>query len=723
MSVESLEAVSEMPTAEMLTTEMLIAEPPTGEISIHENSTSVDAIAEIAVAEIPAVENTAAEAEPAAPETAIADVPVPEVSVPEASASEIVAPKPAEFSFRDLPIAEPLLAALDAEGYTVPTPIQARTIPLLLEGRDVLGQAQTGTGKTAAFAVPLLQRIDLATRAPQVLVLTPTRELAIQVAKAFTRYAAGLKGLRVSAVYGGQDIMLQFRQLDRGVHVIVGTPGRIMDHMRRGSIKLDALRTLVLDEADEMLRMGFAEDVEWVLTQAPATRQTALFSATLPAPIRRIAQKHLTNPAEITIAQKTATADTVRQRFVIAAGHHKQEALARILEAEPVDGVIVFVKTKLSGEPLSEFLSSRGHRTAVLNGDVAQKQRERIVELFRGGKLDVLVATDVAARGLDVQRISHVFNYDLPFDSEAYVHRIGRTGRAGRSGEAILFVHPRERRLLKRLEQATRQPIEPMDVPSNRTINKQRVARFHEKIATALADPQLSKFASVIEQFQREHETPLEEIAAALAMLAQGDVPLLLSDDKKQPPRTEVRPAFVSSNAGSREFNSRDSFSRDSSSREGGPRERAPRDFTPRGRQAEGLEPFRIEIGHLHQVKPGNIVGAIAAEAGLDSSQIGRIDIFHEYSVVDLPEGMPREIFRMLKKVCIFGQPLNITRLADNNGPAMSDTAKNDAPRPARPFQKKPLEKLRVTKPEFQKRPTFKNRPGKAERKKTVAKA
>ena len=726
MSVESLEALSEMPT-----TEMLIPEMSTGEISIRENSTSIDPTAEIAGLEMPAVATVDAELEPAASEVAPSIATPPDASAPAAPAPVATSEdaEPAEFTFRDLPIAEPLLAALDAEGYTVPTPIQARTIPLLLEGRDVLGQAQTGTGKTAAFAVPLLQRIDLATRAPQVLVLTPTRELAIQVAKAFTRYAAGLKGLRVSAVYGGQDIMLQFRQLDRGVHVIVGTPGRIMDHMRRGSIKLDALQTLVLDEADEMLRMGFAEDVEWVLTQAPATRQTALFSATLPAPIRRIAQKHLTNPAEITIAQKTATADTVRQRFVIAAGHHKQEALARILEAEPVDGVIVFVKTKLSGEPLSEFLSSRGHRTAVLNGDVAQKQRERIVELFRSGKLDVLVATDVAARGLDVQRISHVFNYDLPFDSEAYVHRIGRTGRAGRSGEAILFVHPRERRLLKRLEQATRQPIEPMDIPSNRTINKQRVARFHERIAAALADPQLSKFASVIEQFQREHETPLEEIAAALAMLAQGDVPLLLNDDKKQPPRAESRPTFDSSNASPREFSSRDTFSRDdssrdSSSRDGGPRDKAPRDFTPRGRQAEGLEPFRIEIGHLHQVKPGNIVGAIAAEAGLESSQIGRIDIFHEYSVVDLPEGMPREIFRMLKKVCIFGQPLNITRLADTNGPAMSDAAPTEAPAPAkRPFQKKPFGKPRVTKPEFQKRPTFKNRPGKAERKKTVAKA
>ena len=291
--------------------------------------------------------------------------------------------------------------------------------------------------------MPLLQRIDLDNKQTQVLVLTPTRELAIQVATAFERYGSGLNGLRVASIYGGQDYQVQFRQLDRGVHVIVGTPGRVMDHMRRGSLKLEALQGLVLDEADEMLRMGFAEDVEWVLSQSPASRQMALFSATMPSAIRRIAKKHMTNPAEVTIQQQSATADTVRQRFVIAAPHQKQGALGRILEAEPIDAVLVFVKTKITSEPLAEFLSARGHRTAVLHGDVAQKQRERIVEKLRAGKIDVLVATDVAARGLDVQRISHVINYDLPFDSEAYVHRIGRTGRAGRSGEAILFVHPR----------------------------------------------------------------------------------------------------------------------------------------------------------------------------------------------------------------------------------------------------------------------------------------
>ena len=368
----------------------------------------------------------------------------------------------AENGFRSLGLSDALIAAVESSGYTIPTPIQAQTIPLLLAGRDVLGQAQTGTGKTAAFALPLLQRIDLVKKQTQVLVLTPTRELAIQVAEAFEKYAGSLRGLRVVPIYGGQDYQVQFRQLHRGVHVVVGTPGRVMDHMRRGSLNLDELQCLVLDEADEMLRMGFADDVEWVLTQAPAKRQMALFSATLPRPIRQIAQKHLKNPAEITIAQRTATADTVNQRYIVAAPHQKQAALARVLEAESTDGVLVFVKTRATTEPLAEYLAQAGLKTAALNGDIAQKQREKIVDSLRSGKIDIVVATDVAARGLDVQRISHVINYDLPFDSEAYVHRIGRTGRAGRSGEAILFVHPRERSLLKRLEQATRQPIEPM---------------------------------------------------------------------------------------------------------------------------------------------------------------------------------------------------------------------------------------------------------------------
>ena len=431
--------------------------------------------------------------------------------------------------FGDLGLEPHLVAAISKSGYVQPTPIQAQAIPILLAGRDFLGQAQTGSGKTAAFALPLLQRLDVKSDLTQVLVLTPTRELAIQVADAFDRYASDLKGFRSAAIYGGQDYMVQFRKLDHGAHVVVGTPGRIMDHMRRGSLKLTGLQCLVLDEADEMLRMGFAEDVQWVLSELPEKRQIALFSATMPQPIREIAQNYLCNPEEVTIGQRMATADTVHQRYVVASPIHKENVLARILEAEPIDGVIVFVKMKTTTEPLAEFLNHVGHRAAALNGDMPQKQRERIVDNLRSGKLNVLVATDVAARGLDVQRVSHVINYDMPFDSEAYIHRIGRTGRAGRSGQAILFLGPRDRAKLKRIEQATRQTIEPMQFPSNRVINKARVKKFHERISAGLAHSELDTFLSVVEQYRRDFpDVPAERIAAALAAISNGTKPLLL---------------------------------------------------------------------------------------------------------------------------------------------------------------------------------------------------
>jgi ATP-dependent RNA helicase DeaD len=579
-----------------------------------------------------------------------------ELSQPELAGESLAAEVIAEESipvnaFRSLGLNDALVRAVTGAGYDTPTPIQAETIPLILEGRDVLGQAQTGTGKTAAFALPLLQGIDLSVRRPQVLVLTPTRELAIQVAEAFEKYASETRGLRVVPIYGGQDYHVQFKALDRGVHVVVGTPGRVMDHMRRGSLKLEGLKTLVLDEADEMLRMGFAEDVEWVLTQLPAERQIALFSATLPEPIRKIAQRHLRNPAEITIRQKTATADTIHQRFIIASPHQKEAALARILEAEPIDGVIIFVRTRSTTEPLAEFLGKQGHRAAALNGDVAQKQREKIVDNLRSGKIDILVATDVAARGLDVQRVSHVINYDLPFDSEAYVHRIGRTGRAGRSGEAILFVHPRDRRMLKNLERATRQVIEPMELPSNRTINKRRVARFQERITAALTHPEFEAFSSVVEQYRREKEIPVEQIAAALAILAHGDKPLLMKDVLKS---TE----FSDGHGGPRQGRGR--------------QEDRKTDFRP-ARPAdapgptEGMETFRVEVGHANQVKPGNLVGAITNEIGITGASIGRIEIFENHTMIDLPVGMPPAIFHTLKKVRVVGRKLNISRPGEGN--------------------------------------------------------
>jgi len=470
-----------------------------------------------------------------------------------------------------------------------------------------------------------------------------------------------MKGLRVMPIYGGQDYTIQFRQLERGVHVIVATPGRVMDHMRRGTLNLDDLRGLVLDEADEMLRMGFAEDVEWVLSQSPKTRQIALFSATMPAPIRKIAKTYLVDPATVMIQQRVATADTVRQRYVISPPHQKQMALGRILEGEPTDGVLVFVKMKSTTEPLAEYLAAAGHKTSALNGDIPQKRREKTIEQMREGKIDVIVATDVAARGLDVQRISHVINYDLPHDSESYVHRIGRTGRAGRSGEAILFVHPREERLLKRLERETGQPIEKMDLPSNRAINKQRVARFHERITEALSHAELETFEAIVDHYRRENEVPLEQIAAALAVLANGEQPLLANDTLK--PAT-----FGNDKQGGGKGKYAD--------RERSTFKSAPRQPRRSDGSEQGMQTYRIEVGSSHDVKPGNIVGAIANEADMDSSSIGRIQIFERYSTVDLPEDLPAATVQTLQGVSIAGQQLRLSRLSGS-------PQRGSSPRPA----------------------------------------
>jgi len=560
-----------------------------------------------------------------------------------------------ETLFTEMALSDTMQAALAASGYVTATPIQARTIPLLLEGRDVLGQAQTGTGKTAAFAIPLIERLNVADRATQVLILCPTRELAIQVAEACEKYAGGLcsnnkGGVRVVPIYGGSDYTAQFRALDRGAQIVVGTPGRVMDHIRRGSLKLDGLQALVLDEADEMLRMGFAEDVEWILTQSPAERQIALFSATMPDTIRRIANKHLRNPAQVTIKQKTATADTVRQRFLVVGPQQKQAALARVLEAEPIDGVIIFVKTKTMAPLLADFLAGHGYRAAALSSDIAQGLRERIIENLRAGKIDIIIATDVASRGLDVQRISHVINYDLPFDSESYVHRIGRTGRAGRTGETILFLNPREQRQLQRIESATRQRIEPMTIPTKRDVNKMRVSKFHERMTAAMNCPEFAEFTSLVTQYQRENpETTPQEIAAALAFMAAGEKTMLLKDDLQET-NFESRQSRFGKERGN-------DFSAGRGSREAG-FERGPK----RPSRDVPMETFRIELGHQHGVQPGNIVGAIANESGLDSSNIGRIVINDDHSTVDLLVGMPPEIFQSLKKVTVLGRPLQISR-------------------------------------------------------------
>ncbi len=572
-------------------------------------------------------------------------------------------------AFDQLALHNDVFKVLDEVGYETPSPIQAQTIPLMLEGKDLVGQAQTGTGKTAAFALPILSNLDLKQKQPQVLVLAPTRELAIQVAEAFQKYATHLKGFHVLPVYGGQDYRTQIRALERGVHIVVGTPGRVMDHMRKGKLSLEKLTTLVLDEADEMLRMGFIDDVEWVLEQSPDDRQIALFSATMPQQIRRIANRHLNKPAEVTIKLKTTTAETIRQRFWPVGGVHKLDALTRILEAESFDAMLVFVRTKTATIELAEKLEARGFASAALNGDIQQKQRERTVENLKKGKLDILVATDVAARGLDVERISHVINYDIPYDTEAYVHRIGRTGRAGREGDAILFVAPRERRMLQAIEKATHQKIEMMELPSTDLINNRRIERFKQRITDTLVDKDLNLFSEMIVNYQQEQNTPLVEIAAALAKLLQGDAPFLLQN----------KPARKADKSWQREDRSDDRKPRRERS-ESRDRDRAPE---------EGMQRFRIEVGHDHKVKPGNVVGAIANEADIDSKYIGRINIFDDHSLVDLPEGMPKELLKALKKTRVMGQALNISPLGKERS--------RSAPKDEKPRKEKP-QKTRVKK-------------------------
>ncbi|HEX5649307.1 MAG TPA: DEAD/DEAH box helicase [Steroidobacteraceae bacterium] len=536
-------------------------------------------------------------------------------------------------SFDELGLSASVLEAVKTVGYEAPSPIQAATIPVLLAGHDMLGQAQTGTGKTAAFALPLLSRIKVRGDTPQVIVLVPTRELAIQVAEAFGKYAAAIKGFHVLPIYGGQSYAPQLQSLKRGAHVVVGTPGRVMDHIKRGTLQLGGVTCLVLDEADEMLQMGFVDDIEWILEQTPAGRQVALFSATIPSPIRRIAQKHLREPVEVTIASRTSTAANIRQRYWIVSGVHKLDALTRILEAESFDGMLVFTRTKQSTVELAERLEARGFAVAPLNGDMQQKERERTVARFKGGQLDILVATDVAARGLDVERISHVVNYDVPYDTESYVHRIGRTGRAGRNGEAILFITPRERNMLRYIERATRSPLEPMDLPTIADVNEQRVARFRQRIVEAIAAGQAEPFRSLIEEFEREHDVPALDIAAALASLMQGGSPLLLEEKGARAATSPERPG------------------------------RDVRPFEPEreGRLAEeDTETYRIEVGYVHGVKPGNIVGAIANVAGLEGRQIGHVDIREDHTFVGLPMGLPQELRAELAKTRVAGQMLRI---------------------------------------------------------------
>ena len=563
-------------------------------------------------------------------------------------------------TFADLALSKSVLNAITRIGYEQPSPIQAAAIPHLLEGRDILGTAQTGTGKTAAFALPALSNIDLKVEAPQVLVLAPTRELAIQVAEAFQNYASDMRGFHVLPIYGGSSMSGQLRQLQRGVHVVVGTPGRVMDHLRRGTLKLDKLKTVVLDEADEMLHMGFIDDVTWILDHTPKQRQVALFSATMPAVIRKVANTYLNNPEEIKIEAKTATVDSVTQRYWKAVGTSKLDAMTRILEAEDFDGVIVFVRTKTLTVELADKLEARGHRASPINGDMSQQLRERTIEHLKSNKIDIVVATDVAARGIDVARVSHVINYDIPYDTEAYVHRIGRTGRAGRAGNAILFVAPRERNMLRSIEKATRQVITPMDLPSREQVKERRIDQFKASIDKALEQSDLSIYSDLVEEFVKEREVAPEKVAAALAFMAQQDRPLTMPENSK-PERRDSRDTTAG-------FNDEERPRR---------KERKQEEFSG---EAIAMERFRIEVGHEHQVKPGDIVGAIANEADLSSAYIGRISLFDDHSTVDLPAGMPAEMLQLLKKVRVRSQPLNI----QSQGAADDFTPGAKTPRPKR---------------------------------------
>ena len=547
-------------------------------------------------------------------------------------------------SFKSLGLSSNIIKVLDEVGYETPTAIQEQCITHLLDGQDIIGQAQTGTGKTAAFSLPLLDKIDLNNNQVQLLVLTPTRELAIQVAEAIQTYARHLKGFHVLPIYGGQSYDVQLRPLKRGVHAVVGTPGRVMDHLKRGTLKLNNLQALVLDEADEMLRMGFIDDVKWVMEKLPEQRQIALFSASMPNVIKRVAETFLKNPKIVQIKTKTATAPTISQRYWLVSGVNKLDALTRILEVESFDALIIFVRTKTATIDLAEKLSARGFAAEAINGDIAQNQRERIINQYKQGKIDILIATDVAARGLDVERISHVVNYDIPQDPESYVHRIGRTGRAGRAGQAILFVAPRERRMLKTIERITRQPIDPMQLPSAKIINKQRVNNFKQRIADTLSNQNLAVFEELLLEFQKDNEVDTFKVAAALALMAQGTEPLLV-DEK----------AFKQAEFGA------SSGKKITVDIEASPLKDNPQ--VPMRR-------YRIALGNRDRIKPGNILGAIANEAEISSQYIGAIQIFQDFTTVDLPDEMPKETLEVLRNVRVFDKKLNIEELTEKNNTA-----------------------------------------------------
>ena len=629
--------------------------------------------------------------------------------------------------FDQLSLSAPLLQALEALGYETPSPIQAECIPHLLAGQDLLGEAQTGTGKTAAFALPVLQLIDVNDKRPQALVLTPTRELAIQVAEAFQSYARNLPGFHVLPVYGGQSMVVQLRALSRGPHVIVGTPGRIMDHLERKSLSLAGLRTMVLDEADEMLRMGFIDDVEWILEHTPPERQTALFSATMPEPIRRVAKKYMRDPREVKIKNSTATVTAIRQRYWQVTGVNKLDALTRILEVEEdFDAALVFVRTKTATVELAEKLEARGYAAACLNGDMVQGLRERVVEQLKNKMLDIVIATDVAARGLDVPRISHVINYDIPYDSEAYIHRIGRTGRAGRTGNAILFVSPRETRMLRTIERATRSPIEPMSLPSKEAVASKRVAQFKQQVMDVMGGEDLEFFDNVVRQLMQEQNLGAREVASALAFMVQAERPLQIEEKYEKfskpekfekPERFSKAEKFDTPNLSRAEFAERKQIKKPVKSDRPSDGTVGSSDvWNPSGPKQR----YRLEAGRNHGVTPKDVVGAIANEAGIESRYIGQIDLFDDFTTVELPM-LPDDTVQLLQKTRLRGRPMDIAIDTGEGKPERPPRKRFDSPEAGDGFGKlaprasrtpqhdkpvsSPFEKKAYAKPPFDKKP------------------
>ncbi|WP_182114152.1 MULTISPECIES: DEAD/DEAH box helicase [unclassified Actinotalea] len=560
-----------------------------------------------------------------------------------------------ELDLVDLGLPEPLLRAVLDLGFTRPTPIQQAAIPALLAGRDITGVAQTGTGKTAAFGLPLLAAVDPDLGQVQGLVLAPTRELAMQVADALETFAKHLPGVSVVAVYGGSPFLPQQRALARGAQIVVGTPGRVIDHLERRTLRLDAINFLVLDEADEMLRMGFAEDVDNIFARAPKERQVALFSATMPPPIVRVAAQHLKDPVQIATSRQASTVANVKQTFAVVPFRHKIGALARVLATSDADAAIVFTRTRGAAEEVGVALAERGISAATISGDVAQKDREKLVERLRSGSLDVLVATDVAARGLDVERVGLVVNFDVPTEPEAYVHRIGRTGRAGRTGTALTFVTPNEQGRLRAIERTTRQRLEEASIPTPADVSAHRVAKILGRTGERIEAGRLDMYRTAVREFLATSDVDAAELAAVLAALAVGDEGPMPADEIEAAPLQQAR--------GARSDDGRVSFTSEERAR------------TASLRPTRGTR-YRVAVGHTHGARPEAIVGALTGEGGLSGKDLGKIDIFASFSLVEIDATLSPEAFRRIGGARVAGRPL---RIAVDEGPRVRSAARATA--------------------------------------------